>query len=203
VDATSADTGNVFRFTGRELDAGGLYYYRARYYDPTTGRFVSEDPIGFQSGMNLYSYVGNHPVGRRDPLGLGHPGADGTASFAADMAQAPVAGSPNGCSGGSKNEGGDHEATDPQGIAEDAAQATRIAKDLRRWRREPAAQVSPWRRLRSAVIGILLSLLMLEPEVGATPESVCEAVQGLYRQGHGGSLNKNADRQLKEIMRAP
>ncbi|MBY0516240.1 MAG: RHS repeat-associated core domain-containing protein [Bacteriovoracaceae bacterium] len=43
----------------------------ARYYDPSTGRFLSEDPIGFSGGdYNLYRYVGNNPVTRRDPFGL-------------------------------------------------------------------------------------------------------------------------------------
>jgi len=48
-------------FTGREYDSEtGLYFYRARYYDPAIGRFISEDPIGFQGGdLNLYAYIGN------------------------------------------------------------------------------------------------------------------------------------------------
>jgi RHS repeat-associated protein len=56
-------------FTGREHDLEtGLMYYRARYYDPKIGRFLSEDPIG--DGPNAYAYVGNGPIGRRDPSGL-------------------------------------------------------------------------------------------------------------------------------------
>ncbi|MBI4237965.1 MAG: hypothetical protein HY696_06060 [Deltaproteobacteria bacterium] len=60
-----------FRFTGREWDAAtGLYYYRARYYDPSLGRFLTEDPLGLASGdANLYRYVGNNPVNWRDPNG--------------------------------------------------------------------------------------------------------------------------------------
>jgi uncharacterized protein RhaS with RHS repeats len=46
-----------------------LYYYRARYYDPTLGRFLQEDPIGFISEMNLYTYVLNNPVNYVDPYG--------------------------------------------------------------------------------------------------------------------------------------
>ncbi|MCF6245636.1 MAG: RHS repeat-associated core domain-containing protein, partial [Sulfurovum sp.] len=58
-------------YTGREMDADDLYYYRARYYDPNTQRFLSLDPIGFEAGdFNFYRYVGNDPVNFRDPSGL-------------------------------------------------------------------------------------------------------------------------------------
>ena len=62
---------NSFRYTGREDDsARGLYYYRARYYDPTIGRFVSEDPLRFADLSNFYVYVHNRPVNATDPTGL-------------------------------------------------------------------------------------------------------------------------------------
>src|SRR5207244_2773519 len=62
---------NVAQFTGRENDNTGLYYYRARFYSPLTGRFITEDPIGFVGGdANLYGYVGNNPINQIDPLGL-------------------------------------------------------------------------------------------------------------------------------------
>jgi RHS repeat-associated protein len=61
---------NPFRFTGRELDETGIYYYRARYYNPEVGRFISEDPIRLAGGINFYSYVGNSPQNFADPLGL-------------------------------------------------------------------------------------------------------------------------------------
>ena len=55
-------------FTGRELDRNGVYYYRARYYDPQVARFSSEDPIDLRSGdVNVYAYVKNNPVGFIDP----------------------------------------------------------------------------------------------------------------------------------------
>jgi RHS repeat-associated protein len=47
-------------------------YYRARYYDPQTGRFVSEDPIGFIGTINFYSYAINNPVLFVDPSDLWH-----------------------------------------------------------------------------------------------------------------------------------
>jgi len=60
-----------YRFTGREWDEEtGLYYYRARYYDPKIGRFITRDPIRFRSGdVNPYRYVGNNPVNWIDPWG--------------------------------------------------------------------------------------------------------------------------------------
>jgi RHS repeat-associated protein len=61
---------NVFQYTGRENDGNGLYSYRARYYSPTFGRFLSEDPIGFGGGdMNLYAYVSDSPTAFADPSG--------------------------------------------------------------------------------------------------------------------------------------
>ena len=68
----SDDFNNSYTFTGREWDEElGLHYYRARYYDAQTGRFISKDPIGFAGGdMNVYRYVGNGPVNLTDSIGL-------------------------------------------------------------------------------------------------------------------------------------
>ena len=70
----TASTGSVvnpLQYTGRESDAEtGLYYYRARYYDPNAGRFLSEDPSDFNGGINFYAYVANNPINWIDPLGL-------------------------------------------------------------------------------------------------------------------------------------
>ena len=56
---------------GVMAELGGLYYMRARYYDPEVGRFISEDPIEFEGGQtNLYAYVGGNPINRMDPSGL-------------------------------------------------------------------------------------------------------------------------------------
>lgn len=63
-------SGNPYQYTGRENDGAGLYYYRARYYQPTQGRFTQEDPLGFVDGPNPYAYVGGNPLQYRDPLGL-------------------------------------------------------------------------------------------------------------------------------------
>jgi RHS repeat-associated protein len=64
-----------YSFTGREWDPEtGLYYYRARYYDPKSGRFISEDPLPLAerrlSEVGAYPYVGNDPVNSVDPYGL-------------------------------------------------------------------------------------------------------------------------------------
>lgn len=63
-------TTNSFAYTGRELDATGLYFYRARFYNPSLQRFISEDPMGFAGGVNGYAYAGNNPIDFVDPLGL-------------------------------------------------------------------------------------------------------------------------------------
>ena len=71
VTATSGSLTNPFQYTGRERDTEtGLNYYRARYYDPSFGRFLGEDPIGFDGGINLYAYVGDSPTNWIDPSGL-------------------------------------------------------------------------------------------------------------------------------------
>jgi RHS repeat-associated protein len=79
-----------FKFVGQYgvmADPSGLYYMRARYYDPNVGRFISEDPLGLggedvnlfayvdsvgkpTTGTNLYVYASNNPINRIDPLGL-------------------------------------------------------------------------------------------------------------------------------------
>jgi RHS repeat-associated protein len=60
---TGAASTNSYKFTGREDDVTGLMYYRARYYSPRMGRFVSEDPIGFLGGdINVYVSVQNNPL---------------------------------------------------------------------------------------------------------------------------------------------
>ena len=66
-------TATPFLFNGScgvQTDANGLYYMRARYYNPDTRRWLSRDPIGENGGLNLYAYVGNHPINSIDPFGL-------------------------------------------------------------------------------------------------------------------------------------
>jgi RHS repeat-associated protein len=53
----------------------GMYYCWHRYYDPANGRWLTEDPIGYEGGLNLYGYCGNQPVGSVDPSGLVIPWA--------------------------------------------------------------------------------------------------------------------------------
>ncbi|OWA20887.1 hypothetical protein B9W61_25825 [Streptomyces sp. CS057] len=66
---SGAATTNPYTFTGRESDGTGLLYYRNRYYDPETGRFVSQDPIGHAGGTNLYQYALSSPTNYSDPTG--------------------------------------------------------------------------------------------------------------------------------------
>jgi RHS repeat-associated protein len=62
---------NPFQYTARESDAEtNLYYFRARQYDSGSGRFTSEDRIGFYGGNDFYAYVHNHVTDSTDPFGL-------------------------------------------------------------------------------------------------------------------------------------
>lgn len=68
---TASALGNPYLFTGRRYDTeSGNYYYRARFYSPALGRFLSMDPLGYAAGdANLYRYVFNSPVNYTDPSG--------------------------------------------------------------------------------------------------------------------------------------
>lgn len=71
---SSGSITNPLRYTAREFDTEtGLSYYRARYYEPTTGRLLNEDPIRFTGGINFYAYVHNSPLDLNDPSGLCPP----------------------------------------------------------------------------------------------------------------------------------
>jgi RHS repeat-associated protein len=88
--AVSADF--LFAFTGRPYDPDtGLYDYRARWYDADVGRFVTEDPAGFDAGdVNLYRYCGNGPVINVDPSGLCFSGFSSAVSSLASAFQGAV-----------------------------------------------------------------------------------------------------------------
>jgi RHS repeat-associated protein len=84
-----------YSYTGREWDnETTLFYYRARYYESTTGRFLGEDPIDLAGGINQYTYAKSNPVRWRDPLGL-QAGAtaccDGRGGYATCWKQDPDA----------------------------------------------------------------------------------------------------------------
>ncbi|MBX9723221.1 MAG: RHS repeat-associated core domain-containing protein, partial [Candidatus Obscuribacterales bacterium] len=67
---TGSLSGTIFGFTGQRFDSEiGLYHFKARYYDPVTGRFLQPDSIGYGAGLNLYRYAKNSPLILRDPTG--------------------------------------------------------------------------------------------------------------------------------------
>ncbi|MDD5703267.1 MAG: RHS repeat-associated core domain-containing protein [Dehalococcoidales bacterium] len=68
---TNGNINQPYTYTSREYDKEtGMYFYRARYYDPKAGRFVTKDPIGFAGGdVNLYAYTKSRPINLTDPSG--------------------------------------------------------------------------------------------------------------------------------------
>jgi RHS repeat-associated protein len=95
---------NINQFAGRENDGDGLYYNRARYYNPADTRFISQDPYGqVANGPDLYLYTEDSPMNATDPYGtqsLASLPGPGNATF-----PAPGGPSPGG-SGGSGGGGG-------------------------------------------------------------------------------------------------
>ena len=85
---------SVFGFAGEQSDPTGLQYLRARYYDPTTGTFLSTDPVtpgaGGVVGYNTYSYVGNNPTTWVDPSGSTSTIERTTTHIPAEIAREPV-----------------------------------------------------------------------------------------------------------------
>jgi RHS repeat-associated protein len=70
-DDTQALPDNPLRFQGQYYDEEtGLHYNLNRYYDPFTGRYITQDPLGIQGGLNSYQYVNGDPINWIDPLGL-------------------------------------------------------------------------------------------------------------------------------------
>ena len=109
---------NIYQFAGRENDGDGLYYNRARYYSPNTGRFISQDPVEqAASGANIYLYTTDSPMNATDPYGMSEslsnqpgpsrpPGPGVTPGSPSPGAPSPGGPSPGGPSPGAPSPGG-------------------------------------------------------------------------------------------------
>jgi RHS repeat-associated protein len=84
---THPSVGDRYGWTGREFDVEtDLQYNRARWYDPATGRWMSQDSLGFNAGdSNLYRYVKNQPTNATDPSGLQNIWVFGALNYSSDQ----------------------------------------------------------------------------------------------------------------------
>ncbi len=88
IELSESALGNRYCFQGREIDwTTGLYYFRARWYDPNTGRWLSMDPIGISGGLNLYAFCDNNPGNFVDNFGAVPTTSDGIAERQAQLDQ--------------------------------------------------------------------------------------------------------------------
>jgi RHS repeat-associated protein len=116
-----------------QRDGSGMTYLRNRYYDPSSGRFTQEDPIGLAGGMNAYGFAGGDRVNFSDPMGLCPEWVDGkpcdlsaAASFAAGFGDMVSFGATNWI----RNRMGTNDAVDKEGAAYLGGQIGGIAANL-------------------------------------------------------------------------
>ena len=113
VTETGASYGDRFKYAGMEYDSAiQIYYDQARNYNPATGRFLQQDPLGLAAGdVNVYRYVFNEPTNLVDPSGLKPAYIDGSGNVSSPPSSSAGPGNssasdPCGCSGPSGLDGG-------------------------------------------------------------------------------------------------
>ena len=141
-EAISETVASLYAYTGREYDGeSGLYYVRARYYDPQTGRFLSEDPIGFAAAdANLYRYVFNNPTNLTDPSGriIGKLLSD----FLKDFFPGPQPSSPQACPAPSDLFNDPGMVMSENSESDEESAPTRDLEDPRTWEGAPPEELT-------------------------------------------------------------
>ena len=186
VQINASNFANRFLFTGREYMATfGVYEYRNRAYHPGLGRFMSEDPKGFDAGdNNFFRYVGNDPMDRTDPMGLTDPDiADRDAQNSYDTGQSP---------------GGAGQAQNPQQQQQQQKDAKQVEKDNRTFEEK----LSDW--VKQMEVSIFAHPGIVESRKNVQADQVRDAViDGLNRlgdcKGDCGSNIRVGDEQFAKV----
>lgn len=213
---TSGSTStNAGQFTGRDNDATGLYYYRARFYSPGAQRFISEDPLGSAGGLNLFAYAANTPTMYVDPFGLkpgagfgGNGGGDGSGGGSGDGDGAGSGSGAGAGSGSGNGSGGNGSGSGANGSGH-CGPWCQVARDVTR-RAGPMTRVKTYAQIAGiSIAGAAVGVAAVEVVGGAGATVAAETagestIQGFTRHGINQVINRGIrPQQILEAVKSP